>query len=143
MSKGSASAFIVIGSDNYFDNETVSEQFERLLRLIKFKKGFRGHRIEIVVDNARTHTARAYTLHDFGKSSGTRCPVDAIEYQDENGKHQIHNTYFTHGPKLGSSKGLFQIAKELGISLSSKIKLDELRNKLDKHPAFCNVSHTL
>ena len=136
---GTATGSLAIGTDGYFDNQTVLEQFERLFKLMRFKKEFDDHRIEIIVDNARTHTARAYGLNDFGKTSGTRCPVDTIEYLDEGGQIHIIDTYFKNGSKSGLSKGLLEIARELGFSVSSKIKLDDLRNELSQHPAFSNV----
>ncbi|CAF4744477.1 unnamed protein product, partial [Rotaria sp. Silwood2] len=76
----SATGFIDVGHDSYFDNSTILKQFERLFKLIQFKKDFKDHEIKIIVDNARTHTARPYSLQDFGKAIGTRCPIDKIEY---------------------------------------------------------------
>ena len=61
----SATAGMNVGSDNYFDNETVLDQFERFFQLIKFKSDFAGHAIEALVDNARTHTVKEYSLNQF------------------------------------------------------------------------------
>lgn len=66
-----ATASINIGTDAYFDNETILEQFERLFLMLEFKQDYKGHQIEIIVDNARTHTTKAYSLPDFGKNIGT------------------------------------------------------------------------
>lgn len=135
----SATGSIDVGGDSYFNNEIVLQQFSRLFKMIQFKKAFHGHDVEIVVDNARTHTARLYTSRDFGKSIGTRCPVDAIEFTDTSGEKRKIETYFKSGPNSGRSKGLLEIAKELNIQIMAKIKLEELRRKLDQHPAFRNV----
>ncbi|CAM4804120.1 unnamed protein product [Rotaria magnacalcarata] len=74
----SASASMNVDSDAYFDNSTILTQFERFFKLLQFKKCFSNHQIEIIVDNARTHSARAYNLSDFGKGISTRCPVDQL-----------------------------------------------------------------
>ena len=52
----SATASIQVGQGPYFDNETILQQFEELFQLIQFKQDFKDHEIEIVKDNARTHT---------------------------------------------------------------------------------------
>lgn len=65
----SATRFLELNGDNYFDNETILEQFERLFKLIQFKKEFAGHDIELLVDNATTHTAKAYKISQFRKSN--------------------------------------------------------------------------
>ena len=74
----SATASIHIGKDAYFDNMTILEQFERLFQLIQFKEAFKGYRIECIVDNARSHTARSHSVFEFGKSIGTRCLVEKL-----------------------------------------------------------------
>ena len=47
-------AIITIGSDAYFDNETMLHQFERLFQMFEFKREYKNHAIEIMVDNPRT-----------------------------------------------------------------------------------------
>ncbi|CAF4710397.1 unnamed protein product, partial [Rotaria sp. Silwood2] len=79
----SASASMHVNSDAYFDNSVILTQFERLFKLLEFKECFKNHQIEIIVDNARIHSARAYYLSDFGKGISTRCPVDQIEWVDD------------------------------------------------------------
>ena len=64
----SATGMMVPVQDGYFDNESVLNQFERLFKLLEFKKEFIEpvrHEIEIVVDNARTHTALTVNLNDL------------------------------------------------------------------------------
>lgn len=91
------------------------------------------------MDNARTHSAKTHSLLDFGKSSGTRCPVEQIEYTDQEGQRQVLDCYFQDGPRRGMSKGLLCIAEELNLEMPSKIKLDDLRRLLSQHPAFETV----
>ena len=74
-----ATAGINVGQDGYFDNATILSQFERLFMLLSFKDGFKGHEIEVIVDNTRTHSARAYSINEFSKGVNTKCPVDFID----------------------------------------------------------------
>jgi hypothetical protein len=137
--KRSVTASINIGTDYYFDNNTILEQFERLFQMLEFKKEFKNNDIEIIVDNARTHTAKSYSLNDFGKSIDTRCPVETITWYDENGSKNITDCYFKYGPNKGKSKGLLEIANELQISVPRGCKLQELQDLLSQHKAFQNV----
>ena len=50
-----ATASIDIGTDAYFDNDTILSQFERLFQILEFKQEYKDNQIEIIVDNARTH----------------------------------------------------------------------------------------
>ncbi|CAF4500820.1 unnamed protein product, partial [Didymodactylos carnosus] len=109
----SATAGITIGQDAYFNNETVLFQFERLFQLVKYKTEFKDHDIEIVVDNARTHSAKEYSINDFGKGIDTRCPVKFLEFIDEKGEQIKIPCHFTKGENKGKSKGLEVLAKEL------------------------------
>jgi len=135
-----ATASINIGTDAYFDNDTILEQFERLFQMLEFKQDYKGNQIEIIVDNARTHTTKAYSLLEFAKGIGHRCPIEKIEYVDENGAIKVIDCYFKQGPYKDQSKGLAELAKELGVQLPPKAKLDEIREELSKHRAFQNVS---
>ncbi|CAF4994978.1 unnamed protein product [Rotaria sp. Silwood1] len=135
----SASASMHVGFDAYFDNATILTQFERLFKLLEFKECFNNHKIEIIVDNARTHSARNYNLSDFGKGISTRCPVDRLQWVDDKGATQSLSCYFQQGSNRGKSKGLFEIAVELNYNPSPKLKLSELRQLLAHHPAFQNI----
>ena len=73
---------------------------------------------------------------------GTRCPVQFIEYIDENGNKQLINCYFKRGPNNGMSKGSLRIAKELNVPVPKACKLDQLRSLLSQHRAFQNLSIT-
>ena len=44
--------------------------------------------------------------------------------------------YFDSGPNKGRSKGLREIAKELGYDLEGKKKLDDIKKILVDHPTF-------
>lgn len=130
----STTALIHVGKDSYFDNMTILEQFERLFQLLQYKEEYKGHRIERIVDNARSHTV---------KSIGTRCPIDKIEYVDSKGTSQTLHCYFQSGPNQGKSKGLLAIAKELELVIPSTIKLVDLQKMLANHPAFQIVRYQL
>ena len=56
---------IIPGYDSYFSNETILDQFERLFQMLEFKEAYKGCEIEIVVDNARTHTAQTVNINEF------------------------------------------------------------------------------
>ncbi|CAF1542252.1 unnamed protein product [Adineta ricciae] len=136
----SATVTAHLGVDPYFDNETILCQFERLFKLLKFKEEYCNHDIEVLVDNARTHTTKPFSINDFGKGIGTRCPVSSIMYIDENNNKKIVDCYFRSGPHGGQSKGLLAIASELGLNVSSDCKLETLKSILSNHRAFQNVS---
>ncbi|CAF1102923.1 unnamed protein product [Didymodactylos carnosus] len=110
-------ASINIGTDAYFGNDKILSQFERLFQMLEFKQEYKNNQIEIIVDNASAHTAKAYSLQDFGKNIGTRCPVKQIEYIDENGAIKVIDCYFQRGQNKDKSKGLVELCKDLGIQL--------------------------
>ena len=83
-----ATATINVGGEVYFDNETILSQFQHLFQMLEFKTECAGHQINILIDNAKTHTARQYNIHDFGKDIESRCPIDVIEYYDHNSKRK-------------------------------------------------------
>jgi hypothetical protein len=136
----SATASIAVGTDAYFTNEVVLQQFERLFKLLPFKKEFKNCKFEVVVDNATTHTTKLYSLNDFPKGEGYRCPVDFVEWLDDNDKPQRLSCYYDSNVKGGCSKGLLVLARELGFKVDNKIKLPELKEVLSKHAAFKTVS---
>ena len=51
------------GNGNYFDNALIFLQFEKLFILLQFKKWYKNHEIEFIVDNARPHTAKLYDIY--------------------------------------------------------------------------------
>ena len=79
----SANAYIEPKKDNYFDSDTIIKQFERLFKLVKFKKIFHNHNIEILVDNARTHSANEYDVNLISKSPNTNFPYETIEWNED------------------------------------------------------------
>ena len=135
----SASVSMNVGSDAYFDNSTILIQFERFFKLLQFKECFKNHKIQIIVDNALTHSARAYNVFDFGKGISTRCPVDQLQWMDDKGVMQSLSCYFQYGSNRGKSKGFYEIAVELNCNPSPKATLSDLRQLLAQHPAFQNV----
>ena len=100
-----ATGSINVGYDSYFDNSTILLQFERLFKLLHFNREFKNHNIEVIVDNAATHTAKPDSLSDLGKSIGARCTTDTIEYIDSQGQLQVIDCFFKRGPNNGLSKG--------------------------------------
>jgi hypothetical protein len=78
----SANAYVEPKKDSYFDNDTILKQFERLFKLLKFKKEFAGHSFEILVDHATTHSAIQYDVNLLGKKPGTVCPYKTIEWME-------------------------------------------------------------
>ena len=96
--KISASAAINVGSGLYMDNELILEQFERLFQMLQFKEEYKTHTIEVLVDNARTHSSKEFSVNDFGMKPGTRCSVQSIEYLDPaTNQQKTINCYFTDG----------------------------------------------
>ncbi|CAF1508602.1 unnamed protein product, partial [Didymodactylos carnosus] len=139
--KFSASAAINIGSDLYMDNELILEQFERLFQMLQFKEEYKTHTIEVLVDNARTHTSKKFSVNDFNMKPGTRCPVQSIEYLDPaTNQRKTINCYFTDGENKGKSRGLLNIALNLGLKVPLNCKLQQLKELVSQHPAFQNVT---
>ena len=87
-------AGINVGEQGYFDNQTILAQFERLCQLLSFQEEYKDHEIQVVVDNARTHSAREYNVDDFRKRIGTKCPVHALEYLDHQDRTVCASCYF-------------------------------------------------
>ncbi|CAF2242534.1 unnamed protein product [Rotaria magnacalcarata] len=135
----STSASIQVGNGAYFDNDAVLSQFTRLFKMLPFKQAYKNKVIIIIVDNARIHSAKEFSLEDFGIKPGTRCPIDQILYKDEMGRHQKLDCYFTSGRHKGKSKGLLILAEELTIQVPPKTSLDHLKQLLSSHNAFQNV----
>ncbi|CAF3885734.1 unnamed protein product [Rotaria magnacalcarata] len=138
--QNSATAGINVGVEGYFNNEVILSQFERLFQLVSFKQNFEGHQFEVVVGNARTYSAREYSINEFSKGIGTKCPVDSITYVDDKGKVISISCRFTTDDHRGKTKGLLELAKELKLPCLPSIKLTELRTLLAQHAAFQNVS---
>ena len=137
--KNSATVAAHLGVDPYFDNNIILLQFERLFKLLQFKEAYRNHILEVVVDNARTHTMKEFSINDFGKGIDTRCPVSSVEFTDKFNNIQTFHFYFQSGPHKDKSKGLLAIAEELGYQVSKKTTLDQLKSILSTHSIFQNV----
>ena len=127
-----ATGSIDVGYGSYFDNLTILAQFERLFKLLHLKSEFKNHNIEVIVDNATTHTAKSYSLSYFGKSIGTRCTTDTLEYMDSQGQQQVIDCFFKRGPNNGLSKDLLEISKELYVKLPPKVKLEQLKRNFSE-----------
>ena len=140
--KKTATKIIEPSSDNYFTNETILEQFTRLILLMKYSAIFKSvnYRVDIIVDNATTHTKALVDVSMFNKGVNTHCGVDKLSWLNEIREESSIECFFQSGPNIGLSKGLFVICKELKIideNIQSKqIKLNDLRNLAAQHPAF-------
>lgn len=78
----SANAWIEPKKNNYFDNDVILKQFERLFKLLPFKKCFKNCTFDILVDNAKTHSSKVYDINQFNKKAGTQCIYDSIEWYE-------------------------------------------------------------
>ncbi|CAM4860679.1 unnamed protein product [Rotaria socialis] len=89
----------------------------RLFQLLPFKNEYKNHNFVCLLDNARTHTAAHMHINDFGMTPGTRCPVDKIDYIDENNKKQTIECYDDDDEY---NKGLLALAYELNVFVLKK-----------------------
>ena len=67
---------------------------------------------------------------------GKKCPIDKIDWVDENDHNQTLELFFQEGPNKGKSKGLRHISEELGLNVDSKTSLTQLRKNMSEHKAF-------
>ena len=74
------------------------------------------------------------------KGIGTRCPVNSIEYIDDQGKSVKIACYFSKGVHKGKSKGLLSLAIEMKFVVDDSITFEELRFMLSNHLAFQNAT---
>ncbi|CAF3323584.1 unnamed protein product [Rotaria socialis] len=95
----------------------ILSQFKRLFQLLPFKNEYKNHNFVCLLDNARTHTAAHMHINDFGMTPGTRCPVDKIDYIDENNKKQTIECYDDDDEY---NKGLLALAYELNVFVLKK-----------------------
>jgi hypothetical protein len=91
----SANAWIEPGKDSYFNNCIILHQFERLFKLTKFKKAFKENKIEILVENTRTHSAKVYDVNLFNKKPSTNCIYKSIELVEESAQKR-YNYFSSH-----------------------------------------------
>lgn len=137
----SATSIITPSKDSYFDNDSILEQFKRLFTLMKYSETFRrvDYRVDLLVDNATTHTKRHIDVNMFSKGINKSCPVDYLKWE-ENSVVKTVDCFYRRGDLEGKSKGLFYLCKELEIIGSdinfNQITLPKLRDLASKHPAF-------
>lgn len=58
----SASGSIQVGYGEYFDNNAIINQFTRLFKMLLFKKADADYKFLVIVDNARAHSAKHYSI---------------------------------------------------------------------------------
>lgn len=131
----SASAWIHPQKDCYFNNSTILQQFERLFKLLKYKNDYTGHQIQILVDNATSHSKRVHDVQMFSKKAGTHCPYETIEWMED----EIQRTVQCKDSD-GFYVGLLRILKELNLvehdATEKDYKLAAIRDLLAGHVAF-------
>jgi transposase len=142
----SASGWLEPGKENYVDNKVILQQFERLFILLKYKKSFENAQIEVLVDNARTHSAKQYDLMNFNKFDSVKAaPYETIEWT-ENGELKVIICSYDEINGLKKCKGLFTLAKELKLiphdsaTTDKQYSLLRLREILSLHQAFTDIS---
>jgi hypothetical protein len=74
-----------------------------------------NYRVDVLVDNATTHTKALVDVSIFNKSIDTHCGVNKLYWINENNEECYLDCFYQSGPNLGLSKGLFNICKELKI----------------------------
>ena len=105
-----ASAWIEPGKDCYFNNEDILYQFERLFKLLKFKKAYENFEVEILVDNARTHTSKLYDLNNLNKHSSIKSSFyETIEYMENNENKVIECHFMDPNDGLKKSKSMHSL----------------------------------
>ncbi len=141
----SATLLITPGKDSYLDNEAVIHQFKRFMILMKHSAFFKkaNFRVDILVDQATTHTKALVDLKMFSKSPNRKCPIDLLKWE-KNGVEKELDCFFRRGDMNGQSKGLFHLCQELNLLDPSlnicEIKLEALQEKASDHPAFRHIS---
>ena len=84
---------------------------------MRYSKSFEmvNFRVYVLVDNAITHTKATLYINMFFKSQDTACPVEFLEWTDEQGNKHETDCRFRRGNLKGKSKGLLNLCKELKI----------------------------
>jgi hypothetical protein len=122
----SVTTSVSLERDSYWVNATILGQFERSFKLIKFKTECKNVEIQLIVDNARTHSAKSHSITDFARPIGKQYPVEKIDsIFDSQGSKQTLNGYFREGPNKGTSKYLVETAGELTVKAASTPPLEE------------------
>ena len=88
---------INLGYDMYFDSETILDQFERFFQLLPFKTEYKGYDFELIIDNARIHPTKEFSLQDSSKKIGTKYLVNSTEFADNDGLTKRLYCSFTSG----------------------------------------------
>jgi hypothetical protein len=96
--------------------------------------------VDILVDNATTHTKALVDVNMFNKGEDSHCGIDKLNWINEKNEECFLDCFYTSGPNVGLNKGLFNMCKELEIIGThvqwKQIKLNDLRKLAAQHPAF-------
>ena len=103
--------------------------------MLLFKAQYENHNFVCLDDNAKRHTATEFSINDFGMKPGIKCPIDKLEFIDEDNTKKIIKCYDDNGV----SKGLLTLANELNIFVPKKCSRQELKLLLSKNVAFKKV----
>ena len=118
-----ATSCIILGCNIYFDNETILNQFERLFQLLPFRTEYKEHKFGMIVDNARTHSEKKFSLNDFGEKIGTRYPVyiqyNLLVMMDRLKDYLVSSLAMN----IVETRSLFLLAKELNWGAMIKLNL--------------------
>ena len=68
-----------------------------------------NYRVDILVDNATTHTKALVDVNMFNKGEDTHCGIDKINLIYEKNEDCYLDCFYTSGPNVGLSKGLFNM----------------------------------
>ena len=120
------------GRANYFDNVNILKEFHHLFQLLPFKAQCKNHSFVCLVDNAKTHITNEFSINDFGMKSGIKCPINKLEFINEDNTKKIIKCHDDNGV----SKWLLGLANELNIFVSRKCSRQELKLLLSKYVAF-------
>ncbi|RNA12782.1 hypothetical protein BpHYR1_023876 [Brachionus plicatilis] len=114
--------------------------------MLRYKKAYANHDFEILVDNARTHTAVKIDINKFNKGIGGKAmpEVTGAEWIDEKGNFKVLGLFFADGENKGKCKGLKIIAEELGFKDTNKssLRLKICSKSIQNKSKATNVSHT-
>ena len=111
--------------------------------MLSFKKAYNNPvrcDFEIIVDNARTHTSQTLNINDYRLNPGGNCLLEYIVWKDENDNEHTLDLFFKTGTNKGLSKGLKQIAIQLGFEIPPKTKLADIKALVVKHPALSSTT---
>ncbi len=83
-----------------------------------------------------THTAQTLNINDYRLRPEGNCQLGFIVWKDESDIQHCLDIFFKDALHKGLSKGLKQVAIELGFEISPKAKLVDIKAMVITHPAL-------